>query len=274
MTGPEAKLQIADLSKSFGALQALQRLNLNVSPGEFIALVGPSGCGKTTLLRILAGLEEPDEGGIWIDGREITAPGSDRAVVFQSDCLLPWRNVWRNTVIGLEINGRLGAAEKAYASALLNLVGLKGFENYFPRQLSGGMRQRVNLARALAVQPEVLLMDEPFSALDAQTREIMQVELLRIWETGQKTVLFITHQIDEAVFLADKVVVLGRRPGRIREVLPVGLGRPRPLAIKRTPEFVGLVDTIWHLIEQDVRQSISEESALPAPGADEGARMA
>jgi NitT/TauT family transport system ATP-binding protein len=263
----DTKLQISDLSKSFGDLQALRSLNLDVSPGEFIALVGPSGCGKTTLLRILAGLEEPDEGGIWIDGHEVTGPGSDRAVVFQSDCLLPWRSVWRNTVIGLEINGRLGETEKAYASSLLHLVGLKGFEKFFPRQLSGGMRQRANLARALSVQPEVLLMDEPFSALDAQTREIMQVELLRIWEAGKKTVLFITHQIDEAVFLADKVVVLGRRPGRIRKILPVELGRPRPLGIKRTPEFVALVDTIWHLIEQDVRQSINEESALGASGA-------
>lgn len=257
----DPKLRIASLSKSFGDLLALDNLNLDVAPGEFIALVGPSGCGKTTLLRILAGLEEADQGGIWIDGQPVMGPGSDRAVVFQADCLLPWRSVWRNTVIGLEINGRLGEAEKEYAGSLLNLVGLKGFERYFPWQLSGGMRQRVNLARALAVQPQVLLMDEPFSALDAQTREIMQLELLRIWEAGKKTVLFITHQIDEAVFLADKVVVLGRRPGRIREVLPVELDRPRPLEIKRTPEFARLVDEIWHLIEQDVRQSMREETA-------------
>ncbi len=264
----DTKLQIADLTKSFGSLLALDNLNLDVQAGEFIALVGPSGCGKTTLLRILAGLEEPDLGGIWIDGREVAGPGSDRAVVFQADCLLPWRSVWHNTVIGLEINGRLDARNREYAMSLLELVGLKGFEKYYPWQLSGGMRQRVNLARALAVQPEVLLMDEPFSALDAQTREIMQVELLRIWEQGKKTVLFITHQIDEAVFLADKVVVLGRRPGRIREVLPVTLPRPRPLEIKRTAEFGHLVDTIWNLIEQDVRQSISEENARLEIGAD------
>ena len=269
MTNPDGpKLQIADLTKSFGDLVALDSLNLEVETGEFIALVGPSGCGKTTLLRILAGLEEPDIGGIWIDGREITAPGSDRAVVFQADCLLPWRTVWRNTIIGLEINGKLDDKTRAYASSLLELVGLKGFEKYYPWQLSGGMRQRVNLARALTVQPEVLLMDEPFSALDAQTREIMQVELLRIWDTGKKTVLFITHQIDEAVFLADKVVVLGRRPGRIREILPVTLPRPRPLEIKRTAEFGRLVDTIWNLIEQDVRQSIKEENELAGIRAD------
>jgi NitT/TauT family transport system ATP-binding protein len=268
MTDIDTKLRIADLTKSFGTLLALDTLNLDVRAGEFIALVGPSGCGKTTLLRILAGLEEPDSGGIAIDGREVTGPGSDRAVVFQADCLLPWRNVWRNTIIGLEINGRLDRQNSDYARSLLELVGLKGFEKYFPWQLSGGMRQRVNLARALAVQPEVLLMDEPFSALDAQTREIMQMELLRIWGQGRKTVLFITHQIDEAVFLADKVVVLGRRPGRIREVLPVTLPRPRTLEIKRTAQFGQLVDTIWNLIEQDVRQSISEENARLEIGAD------
>jgi NitT/TauT family transport system ATP-binding protein len=181
--------------------------------------------------------------------------------VFQNDNLLPWRTVFDNAIIGPEIAGRAGAAEKNRIRHLLRLVGLEGFENYFPRQLSGGMRQRVNLARALAIDPDILLMDEPFSALDAQTREIMQTELMRIWEEGRKTVLFVTHQIDEAVFLSDRVLVLGRRPGRIQETTDVALPRPRALAIKRAPEFVGYVDRIWRLIEDDVRASVIEEHA-------------
>ena len=164
-----------------------------------------------------------------------------------------------NALIGPEIAGEVGASERQRALDLLKLVGLDGFENYYPRQLSGGMRQRVNLARALAINPEVLLMDEPFSALDAQTREIMQTELLRIWNQGRKTVLFVTHQIDEAAFLADRVLVFGRRPGRIVETIEVRLPRPRALSLKRTPDFVGYVDRIWRLIEDDVRTSVIDE---------------
>ena len=178
--------------------------------------------------------------------------------------LLPWKTIWNNTTIGLQLNGQLNEKTAARTRELLKLVGLAGFEDYWPAQLSGGMRQRVNLARALAIDPDVLLMDEPFSALDAQTREIMQTELLRIWELGRKTVLFITHQIDEAIFLADRVVVLGRRPGWVKEVIPVDLPRPRQLGFKRRPEFVGMVDRIWSLIESDVRDSVREESEIAA----------
>jgi len=181
--------------------------------------------------------------------------------VFQADSLLPWRTIWKNVVLGQEVIGRRGAADDERARALIELVGLSGFEKYYPWQLSGGMRQRANLARALAINPEVLLMDEPFSALDAQTREIMQTELLRIWNAGRKTVLFITHQIDEAVYLSDRVIVLGRRPGRIKEIVKIDLARPRELKIKRTPEFVGYVDRIWSLIEHEVRASVTEEQA-------------
>jgi NitT/TauT family transport system ATP-binding protein len=166
---------------------------------------------------------------------------------------LPWRSVLANALIGLEVAGAVGPADRKRTMELLKLVGLEGFEHYHPRQLSGGMRQRVNLARALAVDPEILLMDEPFAALDAQTREIMQAELLRIWERGLKTVLFVTHQIDEAVFLSDRVLVFARRPGRLQEEVEIALPRPRTLAIKRTAEFVSLVDHIWRLIEDDVR---------------------
>ena len=253
------KLQISRLGKSFGQLQALYDINLAIERGEFIAVVGPSGCGKTTFLRIVAGLEPASSGEVELDGRPVTRPGGDRGFVFQTDNLLPWRTVFANAIIGREVAGRVGPAERRRTLELLKLVGLEGFENYHPRQLSGGMRQRVNLARALAIDPQVLLMDEPFSSLDAQTREIMQTELMRIWEAGRKTVLFVTHQIDEAVFLADRMLVFARRPGRLRESVTIELARPRTLAIKRTAEFVRYVDHIWRLIEDDVRASVIEE---------------
>jgi NitT/TauT family transport system ATP-binding protein len=253
------KLQISHLGKSFGELQALHDINLAIERGDFIAVVGPSGCGKTTFLRIVAGLEPASSGEVELDGRAVTGPGGDRGFVFQTDSLLPWRTVFANAIIGREVAGRVGPAERRRTLELLKLVGLEGFENYHPRQLSGGMRQRVNLARALAIDPQVLLMDEPFSSLDAQTREIMQTELMRIWEAGRKTVLFVTHQIDEAVFLADRVLVFARRPGRLRESVAIELPRPRTLAIKRTAEFVRYVDHIWRLIEDDVRASVIEE---------------
>jgi NitT/TauT family transport system ATP-binding protein len=256
-----AKLSLNGLTKRFGDLEVLRDVNVAIERGEFISLVGPSGCGKTTLLRIVAGLEPASAGAVLLDGGAVSGPGSDRGFVFQSDNLLPWRTVFDNAIIGPEVAGRTGATEKGRIRDLLRLVGLAGFENYFPRQLSGGMRQRVNLARALAIDPDILLMDEPFSALDAQTREIMQTELMRIWEEGRKTVLFVTHQIDEAVFLSDRVLVLARRPGRIQEIVDIALPRPRALPIKRTAEFVAYVDRIWRLIEDDVRASVIEEHA-------------
>ncbi len=251
-----AKLVVSALGKRFDALEALRAIHLAVAPGEFISLVGPSGCGKTTFLRIIAGLEPASSGQVLIDGKPVTRPGGDRGFVFQNDNLLPWRTVLGNALIGPEVAGRAGPAERRRTLDLLKLVGLEGFEGYHPRQLSGGMRQRVNLARALAIDPEILLMDEPFSALDAQTREIMQTELMRIWEQGRKTVLFVTHQIDEAVFLSDRVLVFARRPGRLQESVDVTLPRPRALTIKRTPEFTRYVDHIWRLIEDDVRASV------------------
>ncbi len=228
------KLQIAHLGKSFGELRALQDINLVVERGKFFAVVGPSGCGKTTFLRIVAGLEPASSGEVRLDGRAIIGPGGDRGFVFQTDNLLPWRTVFANAIIGREVAGRVGPVERQRTLELLKLVGLEGFENYHPRQLSGGMRQRVNLARALAIDPQILLMDEPFSSLDA-------------------------HQIDEAVFLADRVLVFARRPGRLRESVAVELPRPRTLAVKRTAEFVRYVDHIWRLIEDDVRASVIEE---------------
>ncbi len=253
------KLEISKLCKSFGELEALRNIDLTIERGEFISVVGPSGCGKTTFLRIIAGLEPKTFGEILLDGRALSGPGDDRGFVFQSDNLLPWRTVLSNAIIGPEVASRVGDKERQRTLDLLKLVGLGGFENYYPRQLSGGMRQRVNLARALAIDPQVLLMDEPFSSLDAQTREIMQTELLRIWDQGRKTVLFVTHQIDEAVFLSDRVLVLARRPGRLQESVEINLPRPRALEIKRTPEFVAYVDHIWRLIEDDVRTAVIQE---------------
>lgn len=253
------KLSIRGLTKHFGDLEVLRNIDVDILRGEFISIVGPSGCGKTTLLRIIGGLEQAEAGEARLDNRKIVGPGKDRGFVFQQDNLLPWRDVLSNTEIGPEISGERNPAQRARMMGLLKLVGLAGFEHYYPRQLSGGMRQRVNLARALAIDPDLLLMDEPFSALDAQTREIMQTELLRIWEEGRKTVLFVTHQIDEAVYLSDRVLVLARRPGRIQEIVDIELPRPRPLSIKRTPRFVAYVDRIWKMIENDVRISVLEE---------------
>ncbi len=257
-----AKLSVRGLTKYYDDLEVLSDIDVDVADGEFVSIVGPSGCGKTTFLRIVDGLEPFDAGVVSIDGRQITKPGPDRAFVFQADSLQPWRTVRSNAAIGLEIQGRLNDAERAHLDQLLELVGLKGFEKYYPRQLSGGMRQRVNLARALAVHPEVLLMDEPFAALDAQTREIMQTELLRIWTAAKSTVLFITHQIEEAVFLSDRVLVFGRRPGRVQEDIPIDLPRPRDPALKRTPQFSDYVGHIWSLIETAVRESVMEEAGI------------
>jgi len=253
------KLEISGLSKRFGDLEALRDINVAVERGEFISVVGPSGCGKTTFLRMVAGLEPATSGSILLDGALLSGPGRNRGFVFQNDSLMPWRTVLANALVGPELAGRVGDGERKRTLDLLQLVGLGGFESYFPRQLSGGMRQRVNLARALAIDPDVLLMDEPFASLDAQTREIMQTELLRIWEQGRKTVLFVTHQIDEAVFLSDRVLVLARRPGRLQENVKIELARPRTLAIKRTPEFIAYVDRIWTMIEHDVRAAVIDE---------------
>ncbi len=261
--GAPAKLAVRGLTKFYDDLEVLSGIDVDIAEGEFVSIVGPSGCGKTTFLRIVDGLEPYDSGSVAIDGRTVTKPGPDRAFVFQADALQPWRTVWSNAAIGLEIQHRMSADERTKLADLLALVGLRGFEKYYPRQLSGGMRQRVNLARALAVHPEVLLMDEPFAALDAQTREIMQTELLRIWSTAKSTVLFITHQIDEAVYLSDRVLVFGRRPGRIQEDLRIDLPRPRAASVKRTPEFTAYVAHIWGLIESAVRESVMEETTLP-----------
>jgi NitT/TauT family transport system ATP-binding protein len=233
-------------------LPALSGVTLFIADGEFVCVVGPSGCGKTTFLNIVTGLLAPDAGRIEIAGKPIAGPGRDRATVFQQSRLLPWRTTLANVTYGMELHRRFSRSEMTDRAAhFIKLVGLHGFERRYPAELSGGMQQRVNLARALATDPEILLMDEPLAALDAQTREFMQAELLRIWEQAGKTVLFVTHQIDEAVFLADRVLVFGTRPGRLKREFIVPFERPRSLALKRRPEFLELIDGIWTLIEEE-----------------------
>jgi NitT/TauT family transport system ATP-binding protein len=258
------KLATRGLSKSFQkdgkAIEALRGLDLDIMQGEFVSIVGASGCGKTTFLRLINGLIKATTGTVSLDGAEVSVPGANIAFVFQQDGLLPWRNVLDNTVIGPELQRKDMNEARRTASSFLNLVGLRGFEKHFPHELSGGMKQRVNMARALTAGADVLLMDEPFAALDAQTREIMQSELTRIWRETGKTILFVTHQIDEAVFLSDRVLVFTVRPGRLKEEVKIDLPRPRELALKRAPQFATYVDHIWQSIEQEVRESIRLET--------------
>jgi NitT/TauT family transport system ATP-binding protein len=256
-----ARLQIENVSKTFTrkskpSVEALRDINLSIGEGEFVAIVGASGSGKSTLLRIIDGLLVPTEGAVLVDGTRIGRPGRDRAMVFQQDALLPWKTVIENVAYGLTLAKVAKTKAHQIAQRFVDMAGLRGFEHHYPHQLSGGMRQRVNVARALAVDPKILLLDEPFAALDAQTREIMQTELLGIWQETRKTVVLITHQIDEAVFLSDRVVVFSARPGCVRQEVPIALPRPRTLELKRQPEFVGLVDQIWKMIEAEVRASL------------------
>ena len=234
-------------------LTALGGVNLTIMDGEFVSIVGPSGCGKTTFLSVVDGLIAATAGRILVDGKEVTKPGPDRAVVFQDASLLPWRTVLRNVLYGLECLGVKTREAKERAAHFIEMVGLSGFEHHYPYELSGGMQQRVNLARALVMDPKILLMDEPFASLDAQTREVMQEELLRIWMQAGKTVLFVTHQIDEAIYLSDRIVVFSGRPGQVKEIIPVTIERPRRLAVKRETRFHQIEDRIWSLIEEDVR---------------------
>jgi NitT/TauT family transport system ATP-binding protein len=251
------KLEIDRLTKRYYVerdrrqVLALSEVSLSVADGEFLAIVGPSGCGKTTLLNIVAGLLPYELGTVSIDGSRIRGAGVDRSVVFQHPSLLPWRTIAGNVRYGMELQKRFDrVAMRERTGYFIELVGLAGFERHYPSELSGGMQQRVNLARALASDPSVLLMDEPFAALDAQTREVMQAELLKIWTAAQKTVLFITHQIDEAVYLADRVAVMSARPGRVKGIFTIPFERPRALTVKRDPRFLQIEDDIGQVVEE------------------------
>ena len=233
-------------------VRALQNFDIDIREGEFLSIVGPSGCGKSTFLNVLLGLLKPDSGDVSMHGRRIAGPGTDRAMVFQEFGLLPWRTVQHNVELGLELKGVATEKRRIISQQFIELVGLVGFEQHYPHELSGGMKQRVGLARALATDPEVLLMDEPFAALDAQTRDLMQVELLRIWQETRKSVLFVTHQIDEAIYLSDRVMVMSKRPGRAKRIFDIDLPRPRDYEMRVTPEFNELKLEIWNELKDEI----------------------
>ena len=235
-----------------GPVRALQNFDIEVAEGEFLSIVGPSGCGKSTFLNVLLGLVRADSGDIRIQDKPITGPGTDRAMVFQEFGLLPWRTVLHNVELGLELKGVAAGARRQVSQPLIEMIGLAGFEGHFPHELSGGMKQRVGLARALATDPNVLLMDEPFAALDAQTRDLMQSELLRIWQKSKKTVLFVTHQIEEAIYLSDRVMVMTKRPGRAKKIFKIDLPRPRDYEMRVTPEFNELKLEIWNSLKDEI----------------------
>ncbi len=239
-------------------LLAVSGATLGIDAGEFVAVVGPSGCGKTSLLNAIDGLIPISSGALLLNGRRIDRPGRDRALVFQQPSLLPWRTVTGNVLYGIESDGLTGDELGGRAKRYIDLVGLRGFEEAYPSELSGGMQQRVNLARALATDPELLLLDEPFAALDAQTRETMQLELLRIWNETRKTALFVTHDIVEAVYLADRVIVFTARPGRVKLNVKIELPRPRDLRVKREPRFVEYELRIWESIREEVSAEASD----------------
>jgi NitT/TauT family transport system ATP-binding protein len=254
-------IEIRNVTKTFPArsapaLTALDDISLDIAAGEFVTLVGPSGCGKSTLLDLIAGLTSPTSGELIVGGRPVTGPGLDRGVVFQQYALFPWRTAQANVEFGLELQGGPRRQRAERAREMLALVGLTAFADRYPHELSGGMRQRVAIARSLAYEPEVLLMDEPYAALDAQTREALQEDLLGIWKRTGTTVLFITHSIEEAVYLGQRVAVMTARPGRIKRVVDIelpdsGAGDPRS-----APEFVRLRREIWELLHDEVRAGV------------------
>jgi len=253
----DAKLIIRDLSVVFhrrrgGEVVAVDALSLTVHDKEFVCIVGPSGCGKSTLLRVIAGLSRPQTGEVTLDGERVTAPGADRGMVFQSYTLFPWLTVQGNVEFGPRLSGRSPEECAQVAHRYIDLVGLAGFEHAYPKELSGGMQQRAAIARSLANDPEILLMDEPFGALDAQTRSLMQELLLRVWEQTHKTVLFVTHDIEEAILLADRIYVMTARPGRIKHEVRVPIPRPRTVAVLDSDGFIRL--------RREIYQSIREES--------------
>jgi NitT/TauT family transport system ATP-binding protein len=260
-TGASGRIEITDLGIAFSrnglTVEAVRAVTLMTTPGEIVALLGPSGCGKTTLLNAVAGFVTPTAGQVAVDGEIVAAPGADRGVVFQQHSLFPWKTVLGNVEFGLKMRGVGKAKRTAQARAYLSLVGLTGFESAYPGELSGGMQQRVGIARVLVNRPRVMLMDEPFGALDAQTRLTMQELLLSVWREVRTTILFVTHDIDEALFLADRVVVMTARPGQIRDLVAVKLARPRAATVIATPEFMALKARILTQVREESVQALS-----------------
>ncbi len=254
-------IRIRDLRKMFGQLMAVDGVSVDIAHGEFFMIVGPSGCGKTTLLRILAGLESVTSGAI-----EIETPNSQRPVnsmIFQGDSIFPWMTVWDNAAYGLKMRRAPASTIKDVVGHYLARTGLTRFAKYYPHQLSGGMRQRVSIARAFANDPEILLMDEPFSALDAQNKLLLQEELLHIWEEHKKTVVFITHSVDEAVFLGDRIMVMTAQPGKVKTFVPVPLARPRDIMeLQKMPQYGELIAHIWSSLREEVHRARQQEEEM------------
>lgn len=266
------RLRVEGLSKRFRShgveVTALDGIHMEIRDQEFATILGPSGCGKSTLLRILAGLSRPSSGKATLDGRIIEGPGKDRGMVFQNYTLFPWLTVMENIQFGLRLCGRERTESQDIAHGFIQKIGLSGFERAYPKSLSGGMKQRVAIARALANDPNILLLDEPFGALDTQTRSLMQELLLHIWEELHKTILFVTHDVEEAVFLSDRIFVMTARPGRIKAVLEVHLARPRDYQVKTSPEFLRIKTEISRLIREESIKAL--KSAVMEPRAQEG----
>lgn len=258
------RIEAKSVARSFGdeesRVEALKDFDLDISPGEFVSIVGPSGCGKSTFLEIVAGLLPLSSGEVTLDGAPINRPHPDVGVVFQQDSTFPWRTVIENVAFGLETRGVRRAERREKAGEALELVGLSAFAKRYPSQLSGGMRQRVALARTLVMDPKVILMDEPFGALDEQTRLIMGDELLKIWSKSGATVLFITHSIEESVMLSDRVVAMSARPGTIRKVVPVPLPRPRDTSLVGTPMFAEIKGEIWNIIREESTRTLADQT--------------
>jgi NitT/TauT family transport system ATP-binding protein len=252
---PNVRIRVDNLGKRYGTLQVFRGLDLEVGDREIVSIVGASGCGKTTLLRCIDGLIAADEGEIWVNGERVTEPVAGMAMVFQHFGLFPWKTVAANVAYGLKMAGASRTEIAERVPQFIALVGLKGFEDAYPYQISGGMQQRCGLARALAIEPTVLLMDEPFAAVDAQTREILQFELLRIWEQRPTSMLFVTHSIDEAVLMGDRVIVLKGRPSAIDETIAVDLPRPRSRDTLSAPRFAELRERVWSTLWSDARQA-------------------
>lgn len=242
---PESAVSTRNISKNYGEVEALRDLSLEFPRGQLTSLLGPSGCGKTTLLKIIAGLLQPTSGEVEVNGKTVKGPGPDRAFVFQDFALLPWATVLRNVAFGLEMRGVAKSEREDKAARYIKQVGLAGFEKSYPHELSGGMRQRVGLARALAVDSQVLLMDEPFSAVDEQTRRKFQEELLSLVQNENKTFIFVTHSIEEAVYVSDQIAILLPRPSRVHEIIRPSINRDSARNIRRDPEYLDIVDEIW-----------------------------
>ena len=248
---PDAKIRIDKLGKRYGERTVFSDVSFDVNPGEIVSIVGPSGCGKTTLLRCVVGLMKPTQGTVYIADEPVVAPPEGVAMVFQHFGLFPWKSVAANVAYGLTVRGESKKSAMARVHDLIELVGLQGYEKAYPYQLSGGMQQRTGLARALAIEPRVLVMDEPFAALDAQTRDVLQLELLRIWANRSAAMMFVTHSIDEAVLMGDRVVILRGRPSSIFDIVEVGIPRPRGREVVDSERFRGVRDYVWRAVMQD-----------------------